>query len=180
MHVLRGTPATLPAGEVASASGNCWRPYVMVHGLILSMQCFFKVPLPCLIRRWSLRARMSCCWCSIDFRLSPTIPSIQLSLNVLFNIFYYLSLKDSSPYKFFSPTIPPTHSLYTNYHPFLNHIHFTFKQYFDRTRAVFVWWTVQMFIGGRLYGSDELKKIESHYTRINYILQLDFRYINCF
>ena len=33
-----------------------------------------------------------------DFRLSPTIPPIQLPLNVLFTIFYYLPPKDSSPY----------------------------------------------------------------------------------
>jgi len=50
-------------------------------------------------------------------RLSPTIPPIQLSPNILFTIFYYLPPKDSSPYNFFSPTIPPyLFSLYTITH----------------------------------------------------------------
>ena len=43
---------------------------------------------------------------NIDLRLSPIILPLQLLLNVLFTIFYYLPLKDSSPYNS-SPTIPP-------------------------------------------------------------------------
>jgi len=43
-------------------------------------------------------------------RLPPTVSPIQLSLNVLFIIFYYLSLKDSSPYNSSSPTILSIHS----------------------------------------------------------------------
>ena len=55
-------------------------------------------------------------------RLSPTIPPIQLSPNVLFTIFYYLPLKDFSSYNSFSPTIPPISISSIYYHSLTNYL----------------------------------------------------------
>ena len=54
-------------------------------------------------REWSEHPRLP----KLFFRLSPTIPPIQLPPNILFTIFYYLPPKDFSPYNSFSPIIPP-------------------------------------------------------------------------
>ena len=60
-------------------------------------------------------------------RLSPTIPPIQLPLNVLFTIFYYLSPKDSSPYNSFSPIIPLISIPPIYYHSLTNYLFNVFE-----------------------------------------------------
>ena len=70
------------------------------------------------------------------FRLSPTILPLQLPQNVLFTIFYYLPPKDSSPYNFFSPTIPPISIPPIYYHSLTNYLFNVFE--FKKNHTVFV------------------------------------------
>jgi len=60
-------------------------------------------------------------------RLPPTVPPIQLPLNVLFIIFYYLSLKNSSPYNSSSPTILSISSPLNQLPSFFIHFNFSFE-----------------------------------------------------
>ena len=52
---------------------------------------------------------------------------IQLPPNILFTIFYYLPLKDSSPYNSFSPTIPPISIPSIYYHSLTNYLFIVFE-----------------------------------------------------
>ena len=88
-------------------------------------------------------------------RVSPIIPPLQLSPNILFIIFYYLPPKNSSPYNSFSPTIPPISIPSIYYHSLTNYLFIIFE--FKKTYSIC---TVIIRIIIILRGSNEINIVK--------------------